>query len=113
MSSLTDILTAVKNVVTALNSGVQNFLNVNAATVKANITSATLVKASTGRLATLSIVAGGTVSGFIYDSNSVANTTTPIYAIPTTIGLVFINLPVTNGIVVVPGAGQNVTVGFS
>src|SRR5260221_168907 len=113
MSSLTDILTAVKNVVTALNSAVTAYTGVNGSIVKAAITAATVVKPSAGRVAVVSIVAGGSASGFIYDSNSASNTSLPIYTIPTTIGLVFVNLPVTNGILVVPGTGQTVSIGYS
>ena len=113
MSSLTDILTAVKNIVTALNSGVQGYLNVNAAASKCNLSAATVVKSTSGRLATVSILSGGSAVGYIYDSNSTSNTSLPLYAIPTTVGLAFVNLPFTNGLLVAPGTGQTVTVGYS
>ena len=113
MSSLTDILTAVKNIVTALNSSVQGYLNVNGAASKCGLSSATVVKTTGGRLSTVSVITGGSTVGYAYDSNSVSGTSLPLYVIPTTVGSAFVNLPFTNGLLVVPGTGQSVTVSYS
>ena len=112
MSSLTDILTAAKNIVTAVNGAAQNYLNVQGAQSLANITTATVVKASAGRVAVVSVITAG-VAGAIYDANSTAVTTNKLWTIPATVGLTTINLPTNFGIVVAPGAGQVVVISYS
>ncbi len=112
-TSLSDILTAVKNIVTALNNASQTYLNVNGIQSQSNITSTVLVKNGAGRLATVSIISGGSANGAIYDSNSTSAVTDPIFTIPNTPGVIFVNLPVSLGILVVPGTNQVVSVGFS
>jgi hypothetical protein len=111
--SLTDILTATKNVVTSISTAAQNYLNVQGAQGFPHITSATLVKASAGRIAVISVTTAGSTTGTVYDSNSTSMTTMPIYIIPNTVGLYVVNLPVNNGVLVVPGTSQVVTVSFS
>jgi len=113
MASLDDILTTAKNVVTAINGMSQTYLSVNGSRISANLTSATLLKIGSGRVAMVSIVVGGSSSGIIYDTNNVALTANPIFTIPDTPGIIFVNLPVVNGIVVAPGAGQTVSVSYS
>lgn len=111
--SLTDILTATKNVVTAVNTAAQNYLNVQGAQGYPHITSSTLVKNTAGRVAVVSVTTAGSTTGTIYDSNSTSITTTPIYIIPTTVGVYVVNIPVNNGVLVVPGTSQVVTVSYS
>jgi hypothetical protein len=111
--SLSDILTATKNIVTALNNAAQTYLNVNGVSAQVNITATTLVKTGQGRLATVSIVTGGSANGTIYDSNSTTSQTNPIFTIPNTPGVIFLNCPIANGILVVPASGQVVTVTYS
>ena len=111
--SLSDILTATKNIVTALNNAAQTYLNVNGISTQINIKTPTLVKNGAGRVATVSIVDGGTANGTIYDSNSITSLTNPIFTVINTSGIIFVNCPVGNGIVVIPGAGQNITVTYS
>lgn len=113
MASLDDILTATKNVVTAINNASQTYFGIQGAQSKANITSATLVKTGVGRVAMVSIISGGSVAGQIYDTNSTSSTANPIFTIPTTLGVIFLNMPVSNGIVVKPGTGQAVTISYS
>ena len=112
-TSLSDILTAVKNVVTALNNASQTYLQVNGVTNSTGITSSTVVKSSSGRLATVSVISGGSANGTIYDSSTLSSTGNPIFTIPNTPGVFFVNMPVNSGIVVVPGSGQSVTVSYS
>ena len=109
--STSDILSAVKNIVTAINGVTTAYLNVNGTATATTISAATIVKNSAGRVATVSITtsAGG---GIIYDS-STASTTRPIYDIPSTVGVFVVNLPVSYGIYVVPGSGQVLTVSYS
>lgn len=112
MASLSDILTTAKNVVTAINGVAQTYLAVQGSQISSDITTATLLKKGSGRVATVSIIVGG-ANGFIYDASVDTATTKPIYVIPNTVGVIFVNLPVVNGIVVVPGAGQTVSVSYS
>ena len=112
-TSLTDILTAAKNLVVAVNGLTQAYTNVEGAQNAPNITTTTLVAMQAGRLCTVSVIAGGSATGSIYDSNSVGGTTRPLYVIPTTVGVYRVNLPTTYGILVAPGTGQTVTISFS
>jgi hypothetical protein len=113
MSSLSDILTTAKNIVTAVNGAAQNYLNVQGAQSLAGITSATVVKASSGRVAVVSVVVAGSAAGAIYDANFASATTNKLWTIPTTIGLTTINLPTNYGIVVAPGTGQTIAISYS
>jgi hypothetical protein len=49
----------------------------------------------------------------IYDASSTAITTAPIYVIPMTLGVVEVNMPFQNGLVVAPGSGQTASVSFA
>ena len=113
MASLDDMLTTAKNVVTAINGLAQTYLAVNGSRISPDITAATLLKIGSGRVAMVSIIIGGSNSGTIYDTNNASLTNNPIFTIPDTPGIIFVNLPVVNGIVVVPGTGQTVSVSFS
>jgi hypothetical protein len=79
-----------------------------------NVNQPTLVKSGGGMLASINVVTAGTGVGTIYDSNSTANCTTAnaIAPVPDTAGgtTVALGIPVQNGIVVQPGAGQMLTV---
>lgn len=111
--SVADLFTAAQNLVRAINNVATTYLNVQGLGSVANISAATLVKPSGGRVCTVSITSAGTTVGAIYDTNQVAATTPPVYAIPNTIGVHFVNLPTSYGIVVAPGTGQVVTVSWS
>jgi hypothetical protein len=114
-ASTSDVLTAIKNIVLALSTAAQNYLNVQGATNKAAITAPTVVKNSPGRVCSVSVIVGGAGTGFIYDATSLTDTTKPLYIIPDTVGLepYVVNLPASFGIVVVPGSGQKITVSYS
>lgn len=113
MASLTDILTSAQNIVTAINNVATRYLNVQGITNAAGLTSATLVQSGPGRVATVSVIVAGSATGKIYDAALASATTNPIYVIPETVGVVFVNIPVQFGIVVAPGSGQTVTVSYS
>ena len=116
MSSLTDILTATKNIVTAINGAAQTYLNVNGIATMSNITgtSGVLVKGSAGRIASISVIAATSGNaGAVYDAAVATSTTGRIGTIPTVPGVYVWNLPVTNGIVVVPGSGMTIAVSYS
>ena len=114
-ASLSDILTAIKNLVIAVNGAAQAYLNVNGQSTLEGITTATVVKISPGRVCTVSVITAGSATGMVYDSNATSNTTAPLYVIPTTVGTApyVVNMGCNSGILVVPGTGQKVTVGWS
>lgn len=115
MSSLSDILTAAKNIVTAINGLGQTYLQVSGSRIHSAISTPTVVLAGQGRLARVVVVTKGTGEGFIYDASVSTATSPKIYTIDHTKGaeVVEVNIPVDNGIVVAPGAGQLVTVSYS
>lgn len=113
MASLDDILTASKNVVTAINNVAQTYLNVQGAKSQSNVTAATVIKTGAGRIATISVLTAGSTTGHIYDTNSASSTANPIYTIPNTVGIFVVNIPLNIGLVVTPGTGQAVTVSYS
>lgn len=114
-ASLSDILTSIKNLVTALNLASQNYLNVQGLATSLPIpdTAPAVVKTSAGRLCTVSVTAVGSTTGTIYDGATLQATSKPIYIIPEALGVYVVNLPVNYGIVAYPGTGQRVSVSYS
>lgn len=114
-ASLSDILTPIKNIVTALATEAQNYLNVQGAVNAAGITAPTIVSSKAGRIASVSVIVAGSGAGSIYDAVSLSDTTKPIYIIPTAVAdePYVVNMPISFGIVVVPGGSQTVTVSYS
>lgn len=113
MSSISDILTAAKNIVTAINGLGQTYLQVSGSRASRQISAATVVLVGQGRIARVIVTTAGSAAGSIYDA-SVSTATTPrIFVIANTLGVTEINIPVDNGIVVAPGTGQVVTVSYS
>jgi hypothetical protein len=123
MSSISDILTAAKNIVTAINGLGQTYLQVSGSRVSAQISSARVVLVGQGRLARVVVTTSGSSAGAIYDASVSTATSPKIYTIDNTGGggsgsfpglrVIEVNIPVENGIVVVPGTGQVVTVSYS
>ncbi len=112
-ASPSDVLTAIKNIVTALNAATDTQLSINGKLNAAAIGTATVVKSGSGRLATVSVVIAGTTPGTIYDGNTLLAISKPLGVIPNMVGVFSVNLPVSFGILVVPGTGQVVTIGYS
>lgn len=120
MSSISDILTATKNIVTAINGLGQTYLKVNGSQKSLPLTGATpvLVTTGQGRLASISVTASsGSVTGMIYDLSSTATAGivigNSICFIDHVKQVTYANLPYNNGLVVVPGAGMTVVVSYS
>ena len=111
--SLSDILTAAKNIASALNNGAQTYLNIQGAQNLAAISTTTLVRAGGGRIAQISVTTAGSTTGLVYDTNLASSTSNPIYVIPEAVGLYLVNLPVNFGIVVAPGTSQVLTISYS
>lgn len=83
-----------------------------------DITAATVIKSSPGRVFTISVIVAGTGVGAVYDSVSTSGNTAAnqIGVIPDTAGGGIYNfnaIPTTNGIVVAPGTGQTIAVSWS
>lgn len=110
---MSDLLTAAKNVVTAINQLGQTYLQVQGSKSYSSITAATLVQSGQGRVVRVSVIVAGSSVGAIYDANASTATTNQVWVIPNTVGVTEINLPVNNGIVVVPGTGQTVVISYS
>jgi Mg2+/citrate symporter len=80
-----------------------------------NVSANTLVKATAGRVAKINVVvAGGTNTGGVYDSASIAGAgaTNLVAIIPDTVGSYLIDFPCANGIVVEPGSGNTVAISY-
>lgn len=112
-ASLTDLLTTGKNIVTAINGLVTTYIGLQGIQVANGITTTTLVTTKPGRLKKVSVVVAGSAAGVSYDSNSTAALANPICALLATAGVYDIDIPFVNGLVIVPGTGQTVTVSYS
>ena len=112
MASLTDILTASQNIATAINNWAQTSIKLAGLQSTSAISTATVLKTGSGRVATVIVTTAG-AAGAIYDTAAASSTANIIYVIPNTLGVYVLNFPVTNGIVVAPGAAQVVSVSFS
>jgi hypothetical protein len=113
--SLTNLLTASQNVVTALNNNAQTSLQIAGNKVVAGLTSQTLVSSNPGRLCVVSVIVAGTTTGKVWDASStVAAVNAHLLAtIPLAVGVYIFNMPVANGIVITPGTGMTVAVSYS
>lgn len=115
-SSFTDLLTAVKNLVVALNGATQAFNSVNGIRSTEKITTPTVVKAVPGRVVNVSVLVAGSADGMVYDSASIAQTNA-LWVIPMNAksdGEPYnVNMPCDSGILVVPGTGQTLAVSWS
>jgi hypothetical protein len=113
-ASLDDILTAAKNLVSAVNDQTANNTILAGATDFWKLTTATVVKASPGRIMRVSLIATGSATGTVYDAKSITDTTRPIYTIANSAtGVTLVDIPCQYGIVVTPGTGQTVSGSYS
>jgi hypothetical protein len=114
-ASTSDVLTAIKNIVLALATAAQNYLNVQGIINSAAIVAPTIVKNTSGRIASVSVITAGSATGFVYDAVSLTDTSKPIYVIPMAVSAqpYVVNFPLSFGLVVVPGSGQKITVSYS
>jgi hypothetical protein len=112
-TSLSDILSAIKNLVQGVNALTATYLNVEGQSIAAALVAATVVKPAPGRVARVSVIIAGSAEGGIYDGASLTAGTKPIYVIPMTVGVFDVMLPCDYGILVSPGTGQMVSVSWS
>ena len=113
MASLSDILTAAKNLVTSVNQLGRTYLKVNGVARSATLTTTTLVSSGEGRLASVSVVVAGSSACVVYDSNAATSLTSSLAAVTNVVGVTVINMPYDNGLVVVPGTGMTVVISYS
>jgi len=113
MASLSDILTAAKNLVTSVNQLGQTYLKINGVARSATLTTTTLVSSGQGRIASVSISVAGSSACVIYDSNNPSSLTSKLAAVTNAIGVTVINMPYNNGLVIDPGTGMTVVVSYS
>lgn len=115
-ASLTDILSAAKNIAQAINDAARAYVGVQGSQVSNSVSAQTQIVVGAGRLAMVNvIIAGSTVGGF-YDTADANNTNNPAHrlaAIPMSLGSYFINTPFNDGLLLTPGTGQTVTVTYS
>jgi len=116
-ASITDILTALKNVSTAINGWTTTQQTLAGTQNLANITAATLIKAGPGRFVGISIVVQGSTEGYVYDANSVsaAAAVNKIYPVLHTKAIDYYptGIPTALGLVVIPGTGQTLAVNYA
>jgi hypothetical protein len=114
MASLDDILTTQKNGVIAINSYVNLLTNHAGSYSTKEVSASSVIKSSSGWLATVSVVVAGSTQGYLYDSNSTSSTSgNRIYAVPNTLGIYQVQIPFATGLVFVPGTGSIISVGYS
>jgi hypothetical protein len=113
MATLDDILTTQKNGVFGINGIAGSNYYLAGKLTAPTVTATTLIRSGAGWVARVSVTVAGSTSGIIYDSNATTTLTTPIAIIANTVGIVTVNLPVTNGIVFVPGTGMTATISYS
>ena len=113
MSSLSDILTAAKNIAVAINNAAQVYLKVQGASRSATLTANAIVSTGQGRLASVSVIVAGSTSATIYDTSAVGTLINALAVVTNTIGVTVINLPYNSGLVVVPGTGMTLVVSYS
>ena len=110
MSSLTDVVSNFKNLVTVV-SGLNARLQTSA-----TVTVPTLVTTGAGTLLGYSVTIAGTTAGTINDATTTAGAiaSNTLVVVPTTTGFASgINIAFNQGLVIVPGAGQSVNVTYS
>jgi hypothetical protein len=122
MANIDDLVTVQKNGVVAINAltatleafraiyqsfvGDKTFLGAS---------ESSLVATGAGRLVNLVVSVTGATAGSVHDSATVQGATAAnvIAVIPATPGITQINVPYSDGLVLLPGAGQTVSITYS
>ena len=114
MASLDDILTAAKNVVTAING-----VNVTVAKAQGTLTSATLIAdtviaTGSGRLVNFAVTITGSGDGALHNASTLATATADnlLMIVPQTLGVVQVGQAFTAGLVYIRGTGQSANVTY-
>jgi hypothetical protein len=115
-ASLGDLLSAAKNIAQAINDAARAYVGVQGSQVSQSVSASTLIVHGAGRVANVNVIVAGSSAGVIYDTIDPGNTNNPnhrLAIIPMAIGTYFINTPFNDGLLIVPGASQVVTVTYS
>lgn len=80
-----------------------------------NITAATVVKATPGKLAYISVVTAGSAAGSANDcaTTGAAAAGNKVATIPAAVGVIPVNWPCGTGITITPGSGQVIAVSYA
>ena len=113
-ASLGDILTTQKNGVVAINAYTTALNTQAGANNTKELSTSTVIKSSSGWLATVSVIVGGSTTGYLYDTNSTSATAgNRIYTVPNTPGVYKIMMPFSTGLTFVPGTRSIIAVGYT
>lgn len=107
------ILTALQNLVTALNSAATSYANIVGVANFGPLTAATVVKNSGGRICEIAVIAAGTTTGYFYDGATTTATQATMIPIPNIVGVYKVQWPMSSGILCIPGSGQIVSGTYS
>ena len=113
-ASLSDILTAQKNGVVAINGVLQSNLRGQGTATSATVTADTLVIVGKGYLVAYTVTVAGTTAGGVYNANSVANAAAgnQLVVVPATVGYTKVGHVFNNGLVIKVGSGQSINVTY-
>jgi hypothetical protein len=115
-ASLTDLLSAAKNIAQAINDAARAYVGVQGSQVSNSVAAQTQIVTGAGRVCMMNVIVAGTAAGRIYDTADASNSNNVLHIIapiPVTVGSFFVNMPFNNGLLIVPGAGQTVAVSYS
>ena len=109
----TQLLTALQQLVTALNGAATSYANIVGVANFGPITTATVIKPSAGRICEIAVISAGTTTGYVYDSASSSATTAIMIPIPNIVGVYKVQWPCATGILIIPGASQTISGTYS
>jgi hypothetical protein len=113
-ASLSDILTAQKNGVVAINGVAQANLRGLGTQTSLTVTATTVIFVGAGYLVNFAVVVAGSSAGVIYDANNTSPAAQDaLCAVPATVGVTKTGQLFTSGLVIVPGTGQSINVTYS
>ena len=113
-ASLSDILTAQKNGVVAINGVAQANLRGLGTQTSLTVTADTVIFIGAGYLVNFAVVVAGSADGKIYDANNTSPAAQDaLCAVPATVGVYKTGQVFTNGLVISPGTGQSINVTYS
>ena len=110
---LADILTAAKNIVSSLSSIHDVYSTMMGNQKSAEVNAATLVFSGQGRLVRVSVTDTGTTDGTLYDCKSASTLQNPIALVAAAGSVIEYGIPISNGLVFVPGTSQKGVVVYS
>jgi hypothetical protein len=110
-----DFLTGLQNAVQAINTLAQTWSSIQGVASSPAYASDTVITIKQGRVAYVSIIAGGSAAGYIHNCQTVAAAadSNKLMLLPQTTGIYAAACNFNNGLVIKPGAGQLVSVTYS